>query len=80
MESIVICSVANVLDPSIGQQDVVLALSNSVGLLVLRVSKVITRVEVPHSVSKCVAGFLLIMVLLVSRAIMRIRMNMVGEG
>lgn len=64
MESIVIGSVFHILDASIRQQDVILSLSDSIRLLVLRVPKIISRVEISHSISKCVARLLLMVILL----------------
>lgn len=64
MESIVIGSVFHILDASIRQQDVILSLGDSIRLLVLRVPKIISRVEISHSISKCVARLLLMVILL----------------
>lgn len=72
MESIVIGSVFHILDASIRQQDVILSLGDSIRLLVLRVPKIISRVEISHSVSKCVARLLLMVILLLLLLLIRV--------
>lgn len=64
MESVIICSVTDILDTSIRQQDVVFAFSDSVVLLVLSVTEVVSGVEISNAIPKGVSRFLLSLMLL----------------
>lgn len=69
MEPVVICSVSDILDASIGQQDVVLSLRNSVVVLILRVAKVVSSVEIADSITKGVARLLFLGLVLLFRMV-----------
>lgn len=61
MESVVIGTIANILDSSVRQQDVVLPLRYSIVVLVLGVSKIVARVKVSDAVPESVARLFLLL-------------------
>lgn len=66
VKSVIVGPIPDGLDASVRQQNVILALGDAVLLLILRVSKVISRVEIPDTIAERVPRLLLLLLLIAS--------------